>query len=92
LQLRKAVIVVVECSELHIDIPAAALNADNNGSIDLTNNPRISDKSKHIDISYQHVRDRIETGKINLPARITLLMVIQSRYHGLNFSIYEKKC
>ena len=26
------------------------------------------------------------------PARITLLMLIQSRYHGLNFSIYENKC
>jgi len=37
-------------NELHIDIPAAALNTDNNGSIDLTNNPRISDKSKRIDI------------------------------------------
>jgi len=34
-------------NKLHIDISAAALNTDNNGSIDLTNNPRISDKSKH---------------------------------------------
>ena len=48
-----------------IDIPAA-LNTDNNGSIDLTNNPRISDKSKHIDIAYHHVRDVVEIGKVNL--------------------------
>jgi len=50
-------------NELHIDSLAAALNADNNGSIDLT---RISDRSKHIDIADQHERDLVETGKINL--------------------------
>ena len=53
-------------NELHIDISAAALQTDNNGTIDLTNNPCISDKSKHIDIAYHHVRDLVETGKINL--------------------------
>jgi len=52
-------------SDLRIDIPAA-LSTDNNGSIDLTNNPRISDKSKHIDITYHHIRDLVEKGIINL--------------------------
>jgi len=51
--------------ELRIDIPAA-LNTDNIGSIDLTNNPRISDKSKHIDIAYHHVRNLVQDGIINL--------------------------
>jgi len=50
-------------NELHIDISAAALQTDNNGTIDLTNNPRISD---NIDIAYHHVWDLVETGKINL--------------------------
>jgi len=52
-------------SELRIDIPAA-LSTDNSGSIDLTNNARISDRSKHIDIAYHHVRDLVDTGTINL--------------------------
>jgi len=51
--------------ELRIDIPVA-LSTDKNGSIDLTNNPRISNKSKHIGIAYRHVRDLVERGIINL--------------------------
>jgi len=50
---------------LDSDIPAA-LNIDNIGAIKLTNNPRISDKSKHIDIAYHYVRDLVENGIINL--------------------------
>jgi len=34
--------------------------------MNLTNNPRISDKSKHIDIAYHHIRDLVEKGDINL--------------------------
>jgi len=51
--------------ELRIDIPAA-LHTDNIRSIDLTNNPRISDKSKHIDVAYHHVRNLVQDGFINL--------------------------
>jgi len=53
-------------NELHIDLSATALHTDNNGTIDLTNNLRISNKSKYIDIVYYHVWDLVETGKINL--------------------------
>ena len=52
-------------SELCIDI-LAALNTNNNGSIDLTHNLRISSKSKHIDIAYHYIRDLAEKGIINL--------------------------
>jgi len=54
-------------AELRLDseIPAA-LHTDNIGAIDLTSNPRISDKSKHIDIAYHHVRDLVENGTINV--------------------------
>ena len=37
---------------------------DNQGTIDLVRNPRISDRSKHIDIAYHHVRDLYTTGKL----------------------------
>jgi len=51
--------------ELRVDIPTA-ISTNNNGSIDLTANRCISDKSKHIDVTYHHVRDLVEAGKINL--------------------------
>lgn len=51
--------------ELHVDIPCS-ISADNDGSIDLSENPRISDKSKHIDVAYHHIRDLVETGKITV--------------------------
>jgi len=42
----------------------SALSTDGEGAVDLTQNPRISDRSKHIDIAYHHVRDLVETGKL----------------------------
>jgi hypothetical protein len=51
--------------ELRIQVPSA-LSTDNDGTIDLTNNPRISDRSKHIDVAYHHVRDLVETGKLTV--------------------------
>jgi len=54
-------------AELRLDseIPAA-LHTDNIGAIDLTSNLHISDKSKHINIAYHHIRDLVENGIINL--------------------------
>jgi len=43
-----------------------ALSTNNNGSIDLTTIPRISERSKHIDVSYHHVRDLAESGKLTV--------------------------
>ena len=43
---------------------AAALACDNKGTVDLIYNPRISDKSKHIDVIYYHLRDSVEEGKL----------------------------
>jgi len=42
----------------------SALSTDGEGAVDLTQNPRISDCSKHIDIAYHHIRDLVETGKL----------------------------
>jgi len=52
-------------NELQISIPSA-LSTDNDGTIDLTENPRISDRSKHIDVAYHHVRDLVETRKLTV--------------------------
>ena len=45
----------------YTDIPSA-LSTDNQGASDLTQNPRISDASKHIDIAYHFTRDLVEKG------------------------------
>jgi len=51
--------------ELRVRVPTA-LSTDNGGSIDLTTNPRISGRSKHIDVAYHHVRDLAESGKLTV--------------------------
>ena len=56
-----------ELKELGIpaDIPKA-LRSDSQGGIDLANNPRISDRSQHIDIQYHYTRERLLAGDFSL--------------------------
>jgi len=42
----------------------SALSTDGEGAVDLTQNPRISNRSKHIHIAYHHICDLVETGKL----------------------------
>ena len=50
---------------LHLEIPAA-IRCDNMGSIDIAENPRINDRSKHIDIHYHAVRELLQSGQISI--------------------------
>ena len=47
------------------NIPSA-LSCDNMGSIDLSENPRIRDRSKHIDIAYHFIRELVEMGALTI--------------------------
>ena len=47
------------------DIPEI-LVTDNTGSIDISKNRRINDRSKHIDIQYYYMRENILNGTITL--------------------------
>jgi hypothetical protein len=47
------------------DIPAAIRN-DNTGALDIAGNRRINDRSKHIDIHYDAVRELVESGQITI--------------------------
>ena len=47
------------------DIPMA-LRSDSQGAIDLAHNPRISDRSRHIDIQYHYTRERLLAGDFSL--------------------------
>ena len=47
------------------DIPKA-IRSDSQGAIDLAHNPRISDRSRHIDIQYHYTRERLLAGDFSL--------------------------
>lgn len=42
------------------------IHADNTGAIELARNPRIHDRSKHIDVHYHYTREQLELGTFNL--------------------------
>ena len=48
------------------ELEPSALSCDNLGTINLTENPRISDRSKHIDIAYHFIRELVENGTITI--------------------------
>lgn len=49
----------------HKDIPTA-LFTDNTAAIDLANNPRLNDATKHIDTTYHFTRERVADGTLTL--------------------------
>jgi hypothetical protein len=50
---------------LNGNIPAAILT-DSAAAEDLAKNPKVNDRSKHIDIAYHFVRERIVDGSLSL--------------------------
>jgi uncharacterized protein with PIN domain len=48
------------------DPKSVEIRADNQGAIALTKNPHLHKRSKHIDISYHHIRDLEEQKKITI--------------------------
>lgn len=42
------------------------LATDNNSAIDLAHNPRLNDATKHIDIAYHFIREKVEDGILKL--------------------------
>lgn len=42
------------------------IHADNTGAIELARNPRIHDRSKHIDVHYHYTREQLELGCFKL--------------------------
>ncbi|KAH0609220.1 uncharacterized protein H6S33_001448 [Morchella sextelata] len=42
------------------------IHADNTGSIELCRNPRIHDRSKHIDVHYHYTREQLEAGTFEI--------------------------
>ena len=54
---------------------ATLIYADNQGAINLANNPTFQKRSKHINVSYHYTRDLIKQGEIELAYRSTHDMI-----------------
>src|SRR5690606_19148660 len=50
---------------LKLDIPSV-LFCDNSAAIDIAHNPKVNDRSKHIDIAYHYTRERVQEGEVAL--------------------------
>ena len=48
------------------ELEPSALSCNNLGTIDLTENPHIGDRSKHIDIAYHFIHELVENGTITI--------------------------
>ena len=76
--------------ELGFSSIPAALSTDGNGAVDLTQNPRISDRSKHIDVAYHHIRNLVESGKLvilHVPGSENLADICTKAMPGPKFSL-----
>jgi hypothetical protein len=51
---------------LNKDLEATVIHCDNQSRIRLFENPVFHDRSKHIDISYQFIRDCVHRGAVRL--------------------------
>ena len=49
-----------------LKLDATCIYCDNHSCIKLSENPMFHDKSKHIEIKYQYIRDMVEKGVVKL--------------------------
>jgi hypothetical protein len=49
-----------------VDVPATPLHTDNQSAMSLTQTPEYRRRTKHIDISYHFVRERVASGEIKV--------------------------
>ncbi|KAI3655342.1 hypothetical protein MP638_004426, partial [Amoeboaphelidium occidentale] len=62
--------------ELKIDQnPQVIIYGDNQGALKLSKNPQFHNRTKHIDIAYHFIRERIELGEIDVKFKPTNEMV-----------------
>ena len=54
-----------------LELDATCIYCDNQSCIKLSENPVFHDKSKHIDIKYQYIRDMVEKGAVKLQYVVT---------------------
>jgi H2-forming N5,N10-methylenetetrahydromethanopterin dehydrogenase-like enzyme len=72
------------------DPKTVEMRADNQGAIALAKNPHLHERSKHIDISYHHIRDLEERKKIKITYVPTTEMVADGFTKPLERVAFEK--
>jgi hypothetical protein len=65
LTVRQAIWYIQGCKQLRITIPVSLL-CDNQSTINLTENPILSQRTKHIDVHYHFTRERYHNGDFDL--------------------------
>ena len=65
---------------------------DNQGAIELSKNSKHHNRTKHIDISYHFVRERVVSGEIEIMYCPTTEMIADIMTKGLHKESYEKFC
>ena len=76
---------------LKTDIPNA-LHVDSASAQDLASNPKINDRSKHIDLSYHFVRELVEDGTLTLLHVAGTENIADICTKGLTRPIHEYLC
>jgi hypothetical protein len=71
-------------------IPTTTIYCDNNGATALTKNPDQMKKTKHIDIAYHFVRERVEMGELDIVYKSTDEMVADDLTKALSTDKHQK--
>lgn len=64
--------------------------ADNQGAIELAKNPHLHERSRHIDISYHHIRDLVKQEKVKVKYIPTVEMTADGFTKPLERVAFEK--
>ena len=68
----------------------ATIFEDNQGTIKLAENPKVSNRTKHIGVRYHYIRDQIEEGKVTLVYCATKDMVADMMTKALPKEQFKK--
>ena len=80
--------------ELHKSSFATTLTCNNKGTVDLIYNPRISDRSKYINMAYHYLRDSIKEEKlvvIHVSSKQNLVDIYTKGMPGSRFTYFNNK-
>lgn len=81
--------VISDIQNTHSPMPIT-IRVDNNGTIDLSNNPSINERSKHIDVHFHFVRECVHLNRIQLEHCNTEDMIADSLTKPLERVKYSK--
>jgi len=88
--IREAIWLRQMLAELGIQTGKIPVNADNKSAIALGRNPEFHKRSKHIDVQYHFVREKVQSGQIDIPYLPTAQMVADGLTKALSPELHAK--